>query len=465
MPTQRRKSTQYLPRDILPHVKKVVSSSSLFLFFLTLFCVTIPAQEIQPKAAVGSFCISIKSLSFSKCVLDPLPVPAQTFTMKNCGNTTLSWFTSVTYAVGATNWLTVAPANGALSAGDSATIVVNINAVLPPGAYDATINFSSPNANNSPQKVDVTYFVYGETRMQITPRVLVFQAVQFSSVLPQAQTFTVTDSSRCGLQWSATAESSWVSHAIVGRGQYIDYVNVWMNVTNLPVDTHRTVIRLRSSNASNRIDSVVVYYIINAGLPDAPDSLRVEKVSDTELYLIWRDRSNNEDGFFVERYDSLKYARDTTKARWDSVGIVFQNTSTFLDNLLSPCTKYYYRVRAFNRFGRSGYSNIDSGTTCREKAVLTNESIYAYPNPIRNDRGTTFQFTLSQSADVTIRIVDAANSVHRTIHVAADDARSCTKVAWDGRGDNGSELPNGVYFYLIQSTAGERAVGKIALLK
>jgi hypothetical protein len=38
-------------------------------------------------------------------------------------------------------------------------------------------------------------------------------------------------------------------------------------------------------------------------------------------------------------------------------------------------------------------------------------------------------------------------------------------VIWNGRNDNGGIVANGVYFYVIESSAGERAVGKIAVLK
>ena len=38
-------------------------------------------------------------------------------------------------------------------------------------------------------------------------------------------------------------------------------------------------------------------------------------------------------------------------------------------------------------------------------------------------------------------------------------------VMWNGANDLGETVANGVYFYIIESSAGERAVGKAAVLR
>ena len=449
------------PKHVLSIVRSILFTGILLggtLSFLS-------AQEINPRTLIGSFCLSKNSLAFSRCILDPNPVALQTITIRNCGNSTLSWFTSLTYNSPQTNWVNVSPANGALTAGDSVTVGVTITGALLTGSYSATINLSSPNANNSPQRITLTYTVFSEPRMQITPRTLTFTGTRNSLTLPQAQSFSVTDSSRCNLQWSAATDTSWVQFGIAGRGQYTDKVNVWLSTTNLIADTHRAVIHLTSPNASNKSDSVVIYYIVADELPAAPDSLRVIKISDTQLDVVWRDRSTNEDGFVVERKPLYSDSARNASAKWDTVGYTFPNVGYFRDLRLQPCSAYAYRVLAFNALGASPYSNIDSNTTCRERGILTEQSVFAYPNPLKANQTTTIQFPLTQFSDVTIRIVDAANTVHRMIQIPKEQVESCTKVSWDGRNGEGKELPNGVYFYLITSAAGERAVGKIAVLR
>lgn len=73
----------------------------------------------------------------------------------------------------------------------------------------------------------------------------------------------------------------------------------------------------------------------------------------SQLTLTWNDNSDNEDGFRIERsLDGETY---------DSIGSVVANVSTYLDTTIVEGLAYTYRVKAFNEFGDSGYSNTASG--------------------------------------------------------------------------------------------------------
>jgi hypothetical protein len=76
------------------------------------------------------------------------------------------------------------------------------------------------------------------------------------------------------------------------------------------------------------------------------------------LTLNWNDNSNNEDGFLIER------SLDGTT--FGTIGDVPADVTTYEDADLAPQTEYFYRVRAYNTFGNSGYSNVASGTTPAE---------------------------------------------------------------------------------------------------
>jgi len=77
-----------------------------------------------------------------------------------------------------------------------------------------------------------------------------------------------------------------------------------------------------------------------------------------EITLTWNDNSSNEDGFKIERsIDGAAYAEIAT---------VGADTSTYQDATVVDSQVYVYRVRAFNAYGYSGYSNTaigSSGTT------------------------------------------------------------------------------------------------------
>lgn len=69
-----------------------------------------------------------------------------------------------------------------------------------------------------------------------------------------------------------------------------------------------------------------------------------------QLSLSWKDNSDNESGFEVERSsDGVSFSA------LDSVGA---DVTAFVDTSVLPGLPYHYRVRAFNEFGYSGYTNV-----------------------------------------------------------------------------------------------------------
>jgi len=83
--------------------------------------------------------------------------------------------------------------------------------------------------------------------------------------------------------------------------------------------------------------------------PSAPSNLHSTVTSSTQINLSWTDNSNNEDGFKIERKIGAGgiYAQAAT---------VSARISSYLDTGLICDTDYYYRVRAYNGAGDSGYS-------------------------------------------------------------------------------------------------------------
>ena len=74
-----------------------------------------------------------------------------------------------------------------------------------------------------------------------------------------------------------------------------------------------------------------------------------------QLSLTWQDNSDNEDGFEVER-----------ALRGESFGLlatVGVDAESYLDESVVPGLEYEYRVRAFNAFGYSGYTNVSVGVS------------------------------------------------------------------------------------------------------
>jgi hypothetical protein len=69
------------------------------------------------------------------------------------------------------------------------------------------------------------------------------------------------------------------------------------------------------------------------------------------VILRWRDRSNLETGFRIER----KPAAPEEPADWTEIAVVGANITEVVDTSPDPGTRFTYRVRAFNDDGFSEY--------------------------------------------------------------------------------------------------------------
>lgn len=99
-------------------------------------------------------------------------------------------------------------------------------------------------------------------------------------------------------------------------------------------------------------------------VPAAPSGLNATPRSSSRIDLAWVDNANNEDGYKVERR--------TGSGSFAQIGSVVKGTSyTDTDTSLAPSTTYYYRVRATNSIGDSGYSAEVNAATYDASTIIT----------------------------------------------------------------------------------------------
>jgi hypothetical protein len=89
----------------------------------------------------------------------------------------------------------------------------------------------------------------------------------------------------------------------------------------------------------------------------APSNLDVTNFSSSQNNLTWIDNSTNEDGFKIERSLNSQFGP------WSEVASTTVDVTSYNDTGLTVNQTYYYRVRAFNSGGNSGYTNTDYATT------------------------------------------------------------------------------------------------------
>lgn len=111
-----------------------------------------------------------------------------------------------------------------------------------------------------------------------------------------------------------------------------------------------------TTEATTKTSTPIIPTVSTKTLPEAPTNLNVQSLSSSQMNLMWKDSSNNEEGFKIER-------RIGTTGSWLEIAAVGVNVTEYTDTKLSPNTAYYYRIRAYNSSGSSNYSNESYGTT------------------------------------------------------------------------------------------------------
>jgi hypothetical protein len=92
-------------------------------------------------------------------------------------------------------------------------------------------------------------------------------------------------------------------------------------------------------------------------VPSAPSNLAATALAKGKgVSLSWSDKSNNEDGFQLERRVNPT-GKKATPGPWQLLVTLEPNTTKHLDTSAVSFTSYSYRLRAFNLAGPSAYSN------------------------------------------------------------------------------------------------------------
>ncbi|WP_298545589.1 endo-1,4-beta-xylanase [uncultured Aquimarina sp.] len=118
--------------------------------------------------------------------------------------------------------------------------------------------------------------------------------------------------------------------------------------------------------------------------PQPPINVTASTSSNSQIQLSWGDASYNEAGFKIER--------KTGNGSYSQIASVGSNRTSYTDNGLAASTTYSYRIRAYNTYGNSTYSNQASATTSSDTGgsssfsfIPVADSYIDNTNPSRNN--------------------------------------------------------------------------------
>lgn len=98
----------------------------------------------------------------------------------------------------------------------------------------------------------------------------------------------------------------------------------------------------------------------------------------------------------------------------------------------------------------------------RGDSPATVTAITASPNPFNPQ--TTVQYELAEPGAVTLRVCDLRGRVVRSLLTAVPQAIGRHEIRWDGRGDDGGELPSGTYLLHIVTADTARSL-RVAMIR
>jgi PKD repeat protein len=209
------------------------------------------------------------------------------------------------------------------------------------------ITFSGSSFNVTLPQQSITLFVIPASSGN-QPPVAVINASPTSGVAPLPVAFDGSGSSDAD---GTIASYSW------DFGDSTNASGVSVNHTYNTPGTYTA--RLTVTDDDGAISSKTVTITVNAQTPTAPTSLTATAISTSQLSLAWTDNAANEDGFQIERCSG------NNCSNFAQIAIVGTNVRTYSNTGLSKNTVYTYRVRAYNSFGNSGYSNTSAARTLR----------------------------------------------------------------------------------------------------
>jgi len=133
---------------------------------------------------------------------------------------------------------------------------------------------------------------------------------------------------------------------------------------------------------------------------------------------------------------------------------------------------YCLTIEASDNFGNTSTIEVSPLYVQMTKDLIIQGNTLSYPNPFNPQAASKVYlgYVLTRPASVMIKIFDIAGNLVKQISCASDQEggkAGYNEVSWDGKADNGAELGNGIYFYLLiaEGKVIPNGKGKITIFK
>lgn len=270
---------------------------------------------------------------------------------------------------------------------------------------------------------------------------------------PGALAASAVSSSRIDLSWTDNSSNETGFRIERSTGNNSNFTEI---VGNLPAGT-------TSYSSTGLTFNTVYYYRVRAYnthgdsaysgeasattnniAPYAPTDLTATAASSSRINLAWTDNSTNETEFLIERRTPI--------TSFAQIASVSADVTSYSDTGLSPNTTYYYRVRANNGVGDSGYSNVSSAITAdvapaapgglTATAASSSQINLSWTDNSTNETGFIIQRSLNGTDFSPLTTVGANVTSHSDTGLAASTTYYYRVIAHNSIGDSGYSAAN-----------------------
>ncbi len=172
-----------------------------------------------------------------------------------------------------------------------------------------------------------------------------------------------------------------------------------------------------------------------ATAPADPTGLATAGVSSTSVSLVWVDNADDEAAYTVER--STNGAAFTILT-----STLAANSTAYTDSSASPSTSYWYRVRATNSVGASGYSNVVTATTAGTGGGDVTPPVLSLPSTLTvaatSASGALVSYSVSATDNLDPQPVVTCAPPSGSLFAVGATTVSCTATDESGNSSSGS---------------------------
>ncbi|MGH6692563.1 MAG: hypothetical protein ACREF4_17990, partial [Gammaproteobacteria bacterium] len=320
--------------------------------------------DVLAPGAAPAIALSTDTASFTAVAGAANPA-SRAVQVTNAGGGALSGLqTNIVYTQGQpTGWL------GATLSSTTAPSTLTLQpttGTLAVGTYTATVQVVSSVATNSPRTLAVTFVI-----TQFTPPPGIGLATTTVSLNASAGTSiastalvdvsnsgggTLDDLTLASPVYAAGQPTGWLSAALTSATAPTQ-LSLQATTGTLAAGTYSATVRVMSAKSSNSPQTLTVSFQVAPAplptVPNSPDNLDDQARTTSTVDLDWRDRSNNETYFELQR--RVRFLG--VWLAWGTIVNLPPDTTTYRDSGLQSNTEYGYRIRACNVAGCSGFSN------------------------------------------------------------------------------------------------------------